>query len=100
MNRFSVSPAARADIREIWTHVARDNRPAADRLRSKLQEVFLLLSRTPLLGQACDNLRSGLRFFCAGSYVVYYEATRRGVRIARVLHGARDAQTMFPTEMI
>ena len=95
MNRSSVSPAARADLREIWKRIARDNQSAANRLRARLQEVFLLLGRNPLLGQACDDLRSGLRFFCVESYVVFYEAAGRGIRIVRVLHGARDAQSMF-----
>jgi toxin ParE1/3/4 len=95
MNRFSISRAARADIRQAWTYVARQNRPAADRLRNKLQELFLLLGRNPLLGEACDNVRPGLRFFCAESYVVYYEVTRRRIRIVRVLHGARDVGGQF-----
>ena len=64
MNRFSVSLTARADLREIWKHVARDNQPAANRLMDRFQQVFLLLARNPMLGQACDNLRGGLRFFC------------------------------------
>ncbi len=92
MKRFSLSPEARKDIRQIWTYIARQNRPAADRLRGKLQELFLLLGRNPLLGEACDNVRTGLRFFCAESYVVYYEITRSSVRIIRVLHGARDTR--------
>ncbi len=95
MKRFSVSLEGRADLREIWKHVARHNRSAADRLWIRLEDVFRLLGCNPLLGQACDNLRSGLRFFCAESYVVYYEVARRGVRIVRVLHGARDTETIF-----
>jgi plasmid stabilization system protein ParE len=56
MNRFSVSPAARADLRGIWKYIARDNQNAANRLRGRLQEAFLMLGQNPLLGQACDEL--------------------------------------------
>ena len=41
MNRLSVSLEARADLREIWKYVARDNPSAANSLRSRLQDVFL-----------------------------------------------------------
>jgi toxin ParE1/3/4 len=95
MSRFSVALSARGDLREIWKHVARDNQAAATRLRDRLQEVFLLLARNPLIRQACDKLRVGLRFFCVDNFVVYHEITSRGIRIVRVLHGARDAETMF-----
>ena len=43
MNRFSVAPTARADLREIWKNIARDNQFAANRLRGRFQEVFVLL---------------------------------------------------------
>ena len=90
MSRFSVAPAARADLKEIWKNIARDNESAANRMRDRLQGAFFLLARNPQLGQLCEYLRMGQRFFCVGNYVVYYEANIRGVRILRVVHGARD----------
>jgi toxin ParE1/3/4 len=95
MRRFSLSASARADIRAIWKHIAQSNEAAANRLRGRLEDVFRLLGKNPLLGQACDELCAGLRFFCVENYVVFYEATNRGSRIVRVLHGAQDIQSMF-----
>jgi toxin ParE1/3/4 len=95
MNRFSLAPAARADLKAIWKYIARDNQSAANRLRQRFEDAFLLLGRNPMLGQACDDLRAGLRFFCVESYVVFYEISSRGAQIVRVLHGARDARSMF-----
>jgi toxin ParE1/3/4 len=95
MNRFSLSPTARADLRGIWKHIARDNQSAANRMRRRFEDVLLLLGQNPMLGQACDELRARMRFFCVGSYVVFYEVSNRGARIVRILHGAQDAQSMF-----
>jgi toxin ParE1/3/4 len=92
---YLVAPVARSDLREIWKHVARDNPDAAARLRDKVEEVFLMLARHPLLGQMCEELRGGLRFFCSSNYVIYYELAGRRVRIVRVLHGARDVRKLF-----
>jgi toxin ParE1/3/4 len=95
LNPYLVAPVARSDLREIWKHIARDNPDAATRWRDKLEEVFLMLARHPLLGQTCNELRAGLRFSCSGNYVVYYELAGRRIRIVRVLHGARDVRRLF-----
>jgi plasmid stabilization system protein ParE len=58
---------------------------------------FLHLSRSPLAGELCEELRPGLRRFCVRNYVVYYKVARRLV-IVRVLHGARDAGAQFAAD--
>ena len=95
MSRCSLTRTARADLRGIWMHIARNNESAANRVRDRFEEVFRMLGRNPLLGQTCDEVRAGMRFFCVGSYVVYYEVANRNARILRVRHGAQDAQSMF-----
>ena len=95
MTRHTIAPEARDDLQEIWNHIARDNLNAARRVRGRLEETFRMLSRSPLLGEACDYLRRGLRLFSVGNYVVFYEVKRGQVRIVRVLHGARDYEDMF-----
>ena len=99
-NRPRKSPQAELDLTTIWDFIANDSIKAADALLERIDEAFDMLAQMPRAGRARNDLALNLRSFPVGSYVVYYEATRRGVRIARVLHGARDAQTMFPTEMI
>ena len=95
MSRCSLTRTARADPRGIWKHIARNNESAANRVRDRFEEVFRMLGRNPQLGEARDEVRAGLRFFCVGSYVVYYEVSNRSARILRVRHGAENPQFMF-----
>lgn len=95
MSRYRVSPEARKDIKDIYRYIAKDNPAAAGRLRDALYEKFRMLSRQPLIGEACDELFPGLRNFPVGNYVIFYTPTDRGVRIVRVIHGARDIEALF-----
>ena len=71
---FRLAGSTDRSPRNLEAH-RRHNQPAANRLRGRFQEVLIRLGRNPLMGQACDNLRSRSRF--------------------RVLHGARDTKSMF-----
>lgn len=59
-----------------------------------LQERCHTLARFPLLGSSREELAPGLRMFSVGNYVIYYRPQIGGVRIERVLHGARDADAL------
>jgi len=56
---------------------------------------FEMLSRQPLIGEQCPELRPTLRCFPEGSYVIYYEPTDDGVLIVRVLHGWRNVSQLI-----
>jgi toxin ParE1/3/4 len=75
--------------------VARDKPTAAKKLRCAFYEGFRMLARQPLMGRACPNLRSDLRAFSIGNYVIFYVPTPRCVQIERVLHGGRDIHSLF-----
>ena len=47
------------------------------------------------MGTKRDNLVSGLRARFFGDYVIYYMITDTEIIIVRVLHGSRDAETIF-----
>jgi toxin ParE1/3/4 len=95
MASYLVAPSAQADIEEIWTYVARDNATAAHHLRGKFEDAFKFLGRNPYAGELRDEIRPGLRVFSVGNYVVCFERAEPGVRIIRVLHGARDFEALF-----
>ncbi|HVA51655.1 MAG TPA: type II toxin-antitoxin system RelE/ParE family toxin [Pirellulales bacterium] len=90
MRRFALSHLARTDLAEIREYVARDKRAAARRLVSAFYERFRLSADFPELGEKRDDLRPDLRSFSVGSYVIFYLPDVHGVRIARVMHGARN----------
>jgi len=100
MSSYSLAPLARDDLDAIWDYIGIENdKPvAAFHLLETLHEKLTLLATHPLLGQHREDLADlvkDIRSFSAGSFVIYYQATRDGVRIGGVLHGARDARALF-----
>ena len=92
---YTVSPLAQADLEKIWQYVARDNRPAADRLLGRFRDKFLLLAGQPQMGERREDLRPNLRAFTAGKYVIYFRPKENEIEIIRVLHSARDVRALF-----
>ena len=88
--RLIVSPAAEADVLEIWEYIARDNPSAADGLLDRLHALFRRLMDHPELGVNAEKLAPGLRMFPTGNYIVFYRPTSTAIELVRVLHGARD----------
>lgn len=90
MNRlYQLTPQAREDVLSIWRYIAADNEPAADKLIDRFSETFEQLARQPDMGTRRDQYRAGLRAFLVGRYAIFYERHADGIRIFRVLHGAR-----------
>jgi toxin ParE1/3/4 len=103
MSRYLLSALARNDLDAIWDYIGIENdRPsAAHRLIEALVEKFEMLARQPLMGQAREDLADlveDVRSFSVGNYVIYYQPVAEGVRIGRVLHGARDARAVLAAQ--
>jgi len=95
MSRYRIAPQARDDLKDIFRYVAQDRPSAVARLREAMSKRFRQLASQPLLGQACPELRVGLRAFSVGPYAIFYVPIEGGVEIERVLHGARDIESLF-----
>ena len=95
MPRIIRAPQAEEDLFEIGLYIARDNPVAADRLLDTIEQKLDLLARQPMVGSDCSYLAEGLRRFPIGNYVVYYRPFPDGIEVVRVLHGARDADSLF-----
>ena len=68
----------------------------ADRLIGSITDRFFLLASYPNLGRARDeDLRSGLRTFPVGEYVIFYRIDDEDVVILRVLRGSRNIAGLF-----
>jgi toxin ParE1/3/4 len=98
MSRYTGARSACADLDAIWGYVGIENRnpDAADWLLETLREKFALLASYPFIGEARPDLADlipNVRSFSVGDYVIYYQPQPGGVRIGRVLHGARDVRT-------
>lgn len=95
MKRLILSRAARSDLIEIWEYIALENERAASRVRREIIARFDKLLRFPEMGRRRDELKKGLRSFPVKKYIVFYFIIDDGVKIARVLHGAQDIDTIF-----
>jgi toxin ParE1/3/4 len=84
-----------ADLNGILDFIALDRPSAAQRLVDSLVERCSMLAQYPEAGTRCEDIAAGLRYFSGGTYVIYYRMSGDTVRIERVLHGARDAATLF-----
>ena len=90
---LDISPAAEAEIAEIWDYTASEyGLDAADDYVSDLDRVMVRLLDYPLMGTDCSEVRKGYRRIRAGSHMIYYVPTDDGIQIMRVMHVRRDAK--------
>lgn len=95
MSRVVLSEAARDDRREITAFtVKRFGIGQARRLRDQFQTTLNNLAGSPLIGRTNEELdppgRSFRYFVVMKSFIIVYEPTDDGIRVARLLHGARN----------
>jgi toxin ParE1/3/4 len=88
-------PQAITDLAEIWDYIADDSEGRADTFIDLLDRKIHALVRRPNIGRAREELAEGLRSFPVGRYIIFYRAVPKGIEIVRVLHGARDLETIF-----
>ena len=89
------SPMAVEDLESILDYISRDNPRAAVSFVETIKAKCQTLARFPLLGASREHVIKGLRVFPVGNYVIYYRPEGETVRIERVLHGARDVDSLL-----
>ena len=92
---WTASPSAEDDLFVISDYIAEHNKLASDRWVARISEIFNRLAEMPGVGVARPDLSPDLRLFPFGKYVVLYRQVGPDVEIVRVLHGARDWQTLL-----
>jgi len=89
MTRIRWSQAARADLRAIHTHIARDSRVYADRFVERIKAAIEGVREFPEAGAKVPEWdREDIREIFEGSYRVIYRI-RDCVDVIAVIHGAR-----------
>lgn len=53
----------------------------------------------PGIGTSREDLLPGVRSVPKDNYVVYFRVKGKTVEILRIVHGARNANTIFPPKM-
>lgn len=95
----TLSPAAERDIEEIGDYIHADNPSAALHFVGKLRDRCQRLAHAPRGGRLRPELGDGLRSVPFGHYVIFYTLAGDEVRIERILHGARDIETLRDEEL-
>ena len=95
MAQITRAREAEADLLEIWTHIAEDNSYAADKLLRDIHSLCETYAEMPGMGQIRDDVLPGFRSIVVGQYVIFYQTLADGIRVMRVLHGARDLPGQF-----
>jgi len=95
VTRILLSTAARIDRREITEHtVERFEIVQARRLRNAFEAALHSLAESPKLGRENEELDPPNRSFryypVMKRFLIVYEPTDDGIRVARLLHGARN----------
>jgi len=88
-------PIVITDLAEIWNYIAEDSETRADDFVDAIDRKFHVLAVQPKLGRERDDLAEGLRSFPVGRYIIFYLALMDGIEIVRVLHGARNIDSIF-----
>jgi len=87
---------AETDLLEIWVYIGQESSmETADRVLGTIDQKCQALAEQPGIGRRRDELAPGLQSLPVGSYVVFYRAQDEGIEVIRVLHGARDIDTVF-----
>ena len=89
---------AEIDLAEILDHLDERNPQTAERLATAIDDRSKLLSQLPLLGRTREELGPGLRSLVVEQYVLFYRVTATAVQVLRILHGARDIDTIMRTD--
>jgi toxin ParE1/3/4 len=92
---YQLSPQAEADLEEIGDYIADDNPENARRFIERLTSKLEALGRHPMMGRARPELRSDMRSFPYGAYLILYRSVGDGVEIVRVVHAARNLDDLI-----
>jgi plasmid stabilization system protein ParE len=104
LSLITLSEAARRDRREITTYaVERFGIQQARRLRARFEAAFNALAESPSIGSTKEELDPpGHRFryyVVMKRFIIVCEPTSDGMRVARLLHGARNLAAALEREV-
>ena len=93
---FRLTPSAERDLGQIWQYIAQDSEQAANRVLSAIEKALWRIVETPGIGHLREDLSScRSRFVLVHSYLIVYRLETTPLLILRVLHAARDVQSLL-----
>ena len=97
MKDYELSHEARDDLQAIWMYIADDNLDSADKLEADIYQACQDLADDPKLGHKRRDLTDEpvLFYLVRDHYLVIYYRDKQPLKIARILHGARDVSSQL-----
>ncbi len=99
--RIITRVSAKRDLLECFVTIGESSEAAALRFLRAAESTFQLLAAQPRIGRLTNfphpSLRGVRRFPIKGfeKYLIFYRPTRGGAEVIRVIHGARDIESLF-----
>ncbi len=91
MPGYALSPAARADLENIWEYmIDRWGEAQAERYTRDIQAACQALGDGTQTGRSAEDIRAGYRKLAVGSHMIYFRERANTVEIVRILHGRMD----------
>jgi toxin ParE1/3/4 len=96
MKKFSITPQARADLKDISRYTDKKwGRQQRFNYIKQLQDRFSYLANKPQLGKRRDEITGSPYSYHEGRHVIFYRTTAEGIEIIRVLHDSMDFPRHF-----
>jgi toxin ParE1/3/4 len=94
--RYRLSKEAELDLDNIIDYTLSTwDEQQADRYTTEIRDCCRLLAQTPMIGRLCPWDTQGLRRMEHKIHIIFYEKTRDGITIVRILH-----KSMLPEHRI
>ena len=86
-----LSPAAEADVDEIWDYSEeRWGRPQADRYVRDLASTCAGIAEGLVSSLSVEDIRPGYRKAACGSHMIYFREDDGDIEVVRILHQSMD----------
>ena len=97
MKAFALTHKAKADLYAIALFTEKTwGREQRNLYIKQLDEAFHMLADNPLVGKACDEIKTGYKKFPQGSHIIFYKAgSQTSIEIIRILHKHMDVDTQL-----
>jgi len=94
VSEYRLTPAARADLIDIWNYTAQSwSLEQAEKYLLDLEEHLIQLALNPDIGKHRPEIREGYYSFPAAQHVVFYLKAVDHIQVIGILHGRMDVNT-------
>src|SRR5260221_14221916 len=95
MASYSLSPSAHDDLDGIHSYIAEDDVENADLFIDDVLLRLQMLAKKLKAGRVWDRAAHERRVFPFKRYLIFYIETKDGIDVSRIIHGARDIDSIF-----